>query len=1287
VTLGNVPQNWNADFTFGGANNLNVGTGAVLLGSSRTITLNSGVLTVNGPISDGGAGYSLSMAGTGTLALGGTSSYSGGTIVSSGALAVNGALLGSGGVTVQSGGTLAGNGLVSGGVTLNASTTLAPGPSPMPGSVGTFSASSLSVGSSATFAFDLSTSAVGAGNDLVNVTGNLSLPPDVATIAVNPTGGSLAQNAAYTLFNYGTLSVTGSPFVYSGPLGARQTANFSYGTGSNSSITLTINGFFANLVWTGTGSNTDVWDQNDASNLSWTSAQHPTGDYFAALDNVRFDATSTPGNQTVNLSGALTPSSVAVTGSKNYTFTGGGQVGGATALTVVGPGSLTIQNAGNSYTGGTNIQGGSIILGTANGLPIGGTITFGAATSNGTLDLAGNNQAVVGLAVATGANPAQQIITDSTGLATLNYTATGSTTFGGTLKDSAPTGLLALEVSSGQLVLSGGNNTYAGGTTVNGGTLQLGVSNALPAAGNITTLPGGTLDLGGSGQTTSGTVSFQGGTVQNGTLTSSVAAFDGQGGTVSANLAGPVALNKTIAGFLVLSSSNNSYTGGTNIAGGVLQLGGANALPTGGNITVFSGGTFDLGGLSQSTSGVVSIQGGVIQNGSLSSTTAAFDGQSGTVNGNLTGGVGLTKTTPGILTLGGSALYTGNTVVLAGILQLGSTTGVPGGATAGMLVLDGGALSAGTVDINGFSPDFGGLSGIAAAVPGMIVNNGASAGTLSVGDNNVSSTFSGTLADGFAPLGLNKAGSGTLTLGGTNTYSGDTTITKGILALTNTAALGNVTSSTNLFVKSGGELQLPLGAAASVGNVFVAGTGATGLGTINGGTLNVLGANITMNSSSGTAVISSPTVLNSFTGATTLTCSSSKETLILSGPLTSPGSVVTSGSGNFVFGGGAVSIAGTLQEGNSIQSRLAIISVPSGTTLDAGMYYADNFSTLTVGGSMNTGVFFTDNSSGGNQFLNGHGTITTSTFIGSFGGTVEFSNGVMNITSSAAIGPRGPIGAQGPGCTFRQDSGTVNCTGTGDGFTLGFSDSANANGAYTQFGGVLNVPNEYVELCYESGPGGNSFFQVLGSAGAAATANVYGISLGQTMNNGVQNGNGTVKLGNAGSLLVIGPGGIITAGTGAQSFQLGGGTLASSAPWSSTVPITLNGSAPTNVDASGGTINLGGSVSGTQGLQEIGSGVLFLSGTNTYSGGTTVAGGNLIATNSEALADGSSLTVGNALLFAPVVPASPVATVEPVPEPGTIAILFAVVCGVAAYRGLRSRRKFPRGTSNWPACR
>ena len=359
---------------------------------------------------------------------------------------------------------------------------------------------------------------------------------------------------------------------------------------------------------------------------------------------------------------------------------------------------------------------------------------------------------------------------------------------------------------------------------------------------------------------------------------------------------------------------------------GTLQLGSANALPTGGNITVSAAGTFDLGGVSQSTSGVVSIQGGTIQDGTLNGTGAAFDGQSGTITANLTGSAGLNKSTTGVLVLGGSSAYTGNTVVSGGTLQLGSPAGIPGGATAGNVVLNGGAAAAGVVDVNGFAADFGGLSGTAGTVPGLITNNASGANvTLAVGDNNGTSTFSGTIADGNSTLGLNKTGSGTLTLAGSNTYSGDTTVSQGILALTNTAALGNVTSSSNLYVNTGGELQLPAGVATSVGNVYVAGSGVSGLGAINGGTLNVLSNNVTMNSSTGTAVIGAPTVLSG--GATVLTCTAGNTGLLFNGPLSCPGSIITSGSGNFEFGGSVMSVTGTIQEGNSTPSRTAVISV------------------------------------------------------------------------------------------------------------------------------------------------------------------------------------------------------------------------------------------------------------------------------------------------------------------------------------------------------------------------
>ena len=104
---GNNPQNWNGDFTFNGTQSLNMGTGAVALGSSRTVTVNGGTLTVGGAIS--GSGYSLTKAGPGNLTLGGVNTYTGGTIVNGGTLALtvggqSGTLQGT--LTIDPGGTV-----------------------------------------------------------------------------------------------------------------------------------------------------------------------------------------------------------------------------------------------------------------------------------------------------------------------------------------------------------------------------------------------------------------------------------------------------------------------------------------------------------------------------------------------------------------------------------------------------------------------------------------------------------------------------------------------------------------------------------------------------------------------------------------------------------------------------------------------------------------------------------------------------------------------------------------------------------------------------------------------------------------------------------------------------------------------------------------------------------------------------------------------------------------------------------------------------------------------------
>jgi autotransporter-associated beta strand protein len=159
-----------------------------------------------------------------------------------------------------------------------------------------------------------------------------------------------------------------------------------------------------------------------------------------------------------------------------------------------------------------------------------------------------------------------------------------------------------VQVTSAQaaysLAISGGGQVAVGA----GASLAVTTNVSVTASGVLNVIPGGMFSSGG-------TLTLDtGGSIIGGSV--SAAAFQLNGGTVSANLSGPGGLTKSTNGTITLSGSN-SYAGGTVINGGTLILANAGALPTGTNLTIGAGGAGEL------ASGVNQVVGGIDGSGSL----------------------------------------------------------------------------------------------------------------------------------------------------------------------------------------------------------------------------------------------------------------------------------------------------------------------------------------------------------------------------------------------------------------------------------------------------------------------------------------------------------------------------------------------------------------------------------------------------------------------------------------------------------------------------------------------
>ena len=229
---------------------------------------------------------------------------------------------------------------------------------------------------------------------------------------------------------------------------------------------------------------------------------------------------------------------------------------------------------------------------------------------------------------------------------------------------------------------------------ISGGSICATTTSALPGydvSGAITVAAGGTLGVYPANWSPDNIATLQASASFASGAMLGLVVDDGNAFDYTSPIAGSMEIAKLGGGSLTLGAAETDAAG-TAVLGGTLLLGAGGSLAATGPITVGAGATLDLGGSTVTTSGLISVEGGTVQNGTLvESGTQGFDAQSGTVTADLAGNVGLTKTTAGTLLLTGSDSYTGQTTAAAGVLEAASTAALPGYGTAGQLSIASGA--------------------------------------------------------------------------------------------------------------------------------------------------------------------------------------------------------------------------------------------------------------------------------------------------------------------------------------------------------------------------------------------------------------------------------------------------------------------------------------------------------------------------------------------------------------------------------------------------------------------
>ncbi len=858
---------------------------------------------------------------------------------------------------------------------------------------------------------------------------------------------------------------------------------------------------------------------------------------------------------TVTLSASLSAADLNFT-TAGYTVTGtslaltGGTVtmgvtSGTIASVIMGTAGLRVNGGGNLWTSGSNTVSGGVF------------VNSGSLTING----GGNSSA--------GAYPSSIITVANGGELDLNQN--DSTGFGngnwlvvsGVLRKTNN----QAETFFRPTLLSNGTMTSTG--TFTGGTIGGQPGQAYETFGNyIQTFPGTSNYIMGSGAfglRTNGGYSSVMDTLGNSTLTISVPVDQ------NSNSSG-TPFNKAGPGGLTLTSTS-LYTGNTNIAAGTLFLTGTAAIPVTPQILIWPGAALDVSGLNSTftLAATQTLAGG-------RTTTPGTD-----INGNVTSGG--TIAAAGALTINGNLGLTGGAIV-AGLSSAASTNlTTPALTLTNTTTIAPSFISNGTFTVLNSTAAIAGAGTLTLGNPiqGLASYRGSGSGSLSIGANSVSVTYSGLTPGSQTWTGAssvwNVNGAANWNGSGSTFFNGDA------------VTFINTTVSSSISIASGVNVYpSSMTFSNTAGTTFVL----TGTGTIAGpAALTVNGGGVLQFAGTNTA---NNLNTNSFWGGTTITngtieLGNNVQTAAQSATNNTSENANSLGTGPVAINGGQLRFypggtqynyffpnAITLNGGNVFQSdghqylEGPITVAASGGTLFAQFGNAYNSfgpgaKTLIVDGAISGSgpIMFGYGGSGtGNFFVNAANTGYTGT------ATIAATTVVYLASPSAFLNAYmsslgGTIGFESTSSTFATVDGSVACplTTTGNSPTPGAPVALSVGAlSNTGYSGLMSGAGSLVVK------GGGTFYMISATNTYAGGTTVNGsvLNLGNVANENANSmGSGSVSIVNNGTLHMA-PGSTGNTYAIPNAITLNGGTI-----WQEDGNQVLQGAL--TIGAGGGTLN------------------------------------------------------------------------------------------------------------------